>query len=238
MNLITEMFTDLLYPRRCAICDKVVPFGRELICRSHRDNLPYVEGPVCLRCGKEIESPDTEYCMDCAKHDRSFDRGFPVFNYEEPVKSGVLAIKYHNRREFCDFYGMEIVKKVRPYVKRYGIDGIAYVPVHRKKLRSRGYNQAYLLAQRAAKELGLPVLKDMLLRREYTSPQKNLDNIERANNIKKSMSVGTLYPGHSNILLIDDIYTTGVTINVCAGLLKEAGAQHVYYSTVCIGKGR
>ena len=88
-----------------------------------------------------------------------------------------------------------------------------------------------------ADELGLPFCEDMLVRRKYTTPQKKLDNLERANNIKTSMDIGRVYPEYRNILLVDDIYTTGVTIDVCAGLLKKAGARHVYYSSVCVGKG-
>lgn len=229
--------TDLLYPRRCVLCDEVLPYGSGALCGRHGD-LPYVGQPCCLRCGKEIESEEREYCRDCEKHDRAFDRGFPVFNYVEPVKSGVLAIKYHNRQEYCDFYGDEIAKRVRPFVNRYGIDGVAYVPVHRKKLRARGFNQAYVLAKRAASALGLSLMRDALVRKNYTAPQKELDNVQRANNIKESMAVGRVYPECRNILLVDDIFTTGATVDVCAGLLKEAGAQHVYYSTVCVGKGR
>ena len=196
--MIKDICMDLLYPRRCALCDAVVPFGGGLICGKHKA-LPYVTGPLCMKCGKEVDTEEQELCYDCERHVRNFDRGFPVFNYEEPVKASVLAIKYQNKRE---------------------------------------YNQAQILADKVSKLLGLPVLDDILIRKEYTSPQKTLDNIQRANNIKESMTIGRLYPGHNNILLIDDIYTTGVTIDVCAGLLRKAGAQHVYYSTVCVGKGR
>ena len=76
----------------------------------------------------------------------------------------------------------------------------------------------------------------MLVRRKYTTPQKKLDNLERANNIKTSMDIGRLYPEYRNILLVDDIYTTGVTIDVRRPS-EKAGARHVYYSSVCVGKG-
>lgn len=234
---IAESFVDLLYPRRCVMCDAVMPFGEGSLCRRH-GRLPYVEAPLCLRCGKEVESEELEYCSDCEKHVRNFDRGFPVFNYEEPVKASVMAIKYHNKQEYCDYYGKEIARKVRPYVDRYGIDGVAYVPIHKRKKRLRGYNQACVLARRVSSELGLPLLTDALVRKNYTEPQKVLDNVQRANNIKESMAIGKIYPENRSILLIDDIFTTGVTVDVCAGLLKEAGAQHVYYSTICVGKGR
>ena len=231
-----RLLTDLLYPRRCAICDEVLPMGEGLICRGH-NSLPYVKAPSCMVCGKEVDSEERELCLDCEKHSRTFERGFPVFNYVEPVKASVLAIKYHNKKEYCDFYGAQMAEKVRPYVRRYGIDAVTCVPLHRRKQRQRGYNQAAVLAKVVADELGLPFCEDMLVRRKYTTPQKKLDNLERANNIKTSMDIGRVYPEYRNILLVDDIYTTGVTIDVCAGLLKKAGARHVYYSSVCVGKG-
>lgn len=232
-----EDFTDLLYPRRCAVCDEVLAFGAGLLCDRHK-SLPYVKEPCCMRCGKEVESEEKEYCYDCGRHVRSFDRGFPVFNYEEPVRTAVLAIKYHNRQEYCDYYAGEMAAKLRPYVKRYAMDGVAYVPVHRRKKRMRGFNQAEVLARRVAKELRLPILEDALVRKSFTTPQKELNDVQRANNLKSSMSVGKIYPGCRSVLLVDDIFTTGATIDVCAALLKEAGAQRVYFSTICIGNGR
>ena len=234
---IAELFTELFYPRRCAVCDAVMPVGGGLICGKHI-RLPYVRGPVCMRCGKEVDSEEREFCLDCERHTRHFDRGFPVFNYEDPVKASVLAIKYHNKKEYCRYYGLQIADKVRPFAARYGMDAVTCVPLHRKKQRQRGYNQACELARVAAEELGLPLCSDMLVRNKYTTPQKTLDNIGWANNIKESMASYTVYPQYKNILIVDDIYTTGVTIDVCASLLKKAGAQHVYYSAVCIGKGR
>lgn len=234
---INEIITDLIFPRRCAICDEVIPYGGGYVCSGHT-NLPYVKPPFCMRCGKEIDSEEKEFCLDCEKHVRNFDRGFPVFNYLEPVKTSVLAIKYHEKIEYGDFYGREMAAKVRPYINRYGIDAVTCVPLHRKKLRHRGYNQALVLAKVVAKELGLPLCSDMLVRNRYTTPQKTLDNVERANNIKQSMAIGKVYPQYKNVLIVDDIYTTGITIDVCASLLKKAGACHIYYSSVCVGKGR
>ena len=103
--------------------------GEGLICRGH-NSLPYVKIPSCMVCGKEVDSEERELCLDCEKHSRNFERGFPVFNYVEPVKASVLAIKYHNKKEYCDFYGAQMAEKVRPYVRRYGIDAVTCVPLH------------------------------------------------------------------------------------------------------------
>ncbi len=235
--MITDAFLDLLYPRRCPVCDAVLPQGAGLICRSHQ-GLPYVEEPCCMRCGKETDAWEDAYCSDCRKYAKSFQKGFPVFNYIEPVKSSVLAVKYQNKREYCDFYSMEIVKKIKPYLNQMDISGIVPVPMYRKKERLRGFNQAAILAKKVGKQTGLPVHTALLKRTEPTTPQKELNNVERANNIRRSVSVGPLPQGCRNILLIDDIYTTGITIEVCTELLLQAGVEAVYFATVCIGKGR
>lgn len=116
---IFDIITDLIFPRRCAICDEVIPYGGGSVCSSHTD-LPYVKPPVCMRCGKEIDSEEREFCLDCERHFRNFEKGFPVFNYLEPVKTSVLAIKYHEKIEYCDFYGKQMADKVRPYAASMG----------------------------------------------------------------------------------------------------------------------
>lgn len=230
-------FLDLLYPRRCPVCDEVLPQGAGLICKLHRE-LPYVREPCCLKCGKEIDAWEQEYCEDCQTYSKRFQKGFPIFNYVEPVKSSVLAIKYKNKREYCDFYSLEMVKKIKPYMEDMKLSAIVPVPMFQKKQKVRGYNQAFVLAKRMGKLTGIPVYADMLKRTSSTIPQKELNNIERANNIRQSIVIGPIPQGCKNILLVDDIYTTGITIEVCTELLLKAGIGQVYFSTICIGKGR
>lgn len=236
MSLI-DSFTDLVYPRRCAVCDRVMPQGSGLVCHFH-DKLPYVTPPCCLKCGKEVEDENQEYCSDCARHVRTFVRAYPVFNYIEPVKTSVQAVKYHNKREYCDFYAEAMAEKLRPELSYMKLDAIVPVPIHIKKRKSRGYNQAEVLAKKLGHILDIQVHSDMLQRISDTRPQKELDDIDRANNIKQAMAIGRTYPECKNVLLVDDIYTTGVTAQVCTELLYKAGVEKVYVAIICIGKGR
>lgn len=236
-NSWNHALVDLVYPRRCAVCDSLLPYRATGICQAH-DKLPYVKEPCCMRCGKEVEEDDTEYCADCANHARSFVRAYPVFNYVEPVKSGVLAMKYHGRREYADYYGTELAGKLRPELSRMRLSGIVPVPVHKHKLKTRGYNQAALLADVVGKCLGIPVYKDLLRRVEDTMPQKELSPEQRANNIRRALTMDDLPPDIKNILLIDDIYTTGATAEACVQTLLAAGVKEVYVGVICIGKGR
>ena len=231
-----RLLTDLLYPRRCAICDEVLPMGEGLICRGH-NSLPYVKPPSCMVCGKEVDSEERELCLDCEKHSRNFERGFPVFNYMEPVKASVLAIKYHNKKEYCDFYGAQMAEKVRPYVRRYGIDAVTCVPLHRRKQRQRGYNQAEVFAEKLAEEMELPVNARLIRRVKKTKRQKELGPAERRKNLEGAFALAK--PGqmkYCRILLVDDIYTTGSTVDAIASLLKVNGAEQVDFVCAAIVK--
>jgi ComF family protein len=208
-----------------------------LICSAHKE-LPYISGSTCFRCGKEIENAEAEYCPDCAGRSHGYDRGFPVFNYAAPVRESVLAIKYKNKREYCRYYIEEMSTRLIPVISTYKIDALVPVPIHRKKQKSRGYNQALILAQGIGKKLGVPVYGDMLIRQQPTTPQKKLDSEERYKNIKGAIVPGKAHEDCKKVMIIDDIYTTGATVNACANGLKKLGVQKVYYSAICIGQGR
>ena len=100
-NKWNRAMIDLVFPRRCPICDEVMPYGAKGICGKH-ELLPYVTEPTCMKCGKSLDDEELEYCADCRTHTRSFERAYPVFRYVEPVASSVLAIKYHNKREYVE----------------------------------------------------------------------------------------------------------------------------------------
>lgn len=227
---------DLVYPRRCPICDSVLAYGETGVCKKHQ-TLPFVKAPYCMKCGKELEEEE-EYCSDCQRHTRSFVRGYPVFNYAEPIKSSILAVKYHNKREYLDYYGAMLAKRIEPELSGLHLSGLVPVPIHKSKKRERGFNQAELLANVVGKTLGLPVYRELLFRMHDTIPQKELSPAERTNNIRQALQTGMVVPDCKNVLLVDDIYTTGATVQACTEALLEAGIQHVYVGVVCIGEGR
>ena len=104
MNYIIETILDLLFPRRCPVCGQIIMPKGNLICPGCIRKLSWVRGPVCKCCGKEIISETAEYCSDCAIHPRSFSNGMALLNYNEISAPSLAKIKYHNRREYLDFY--------------------------------------------------------------------------------------------------------------------------------------
>lgn len=234
---------DLIYPRRCPVCDKIVTEG--LIHPSCEEQLTAAEEPVCFSCGKPLLSEETELCRDCMEHPKHFRKGYAAFLYNDRTRPSMMAYKYANRREYTDFYVSRLLKKYGLVWIREEFDGIVPVPVHRKRRRKRGYNQAELLATAIGKALQVPVYDRLICRTVNTIPLKQLNNVERLKHLSCAFQPGYSFMAeHSQecralkkILLVDDIYTTGATMEACTGVLLAIGIEEVHIACVCIGQG-
>ncbi|MFW6680610.1 double zinc ribbon domain-containing protein [Lacrimispora sp. AGF001] len=234
----SSFIIDLLFPRRCPVCDGIVmPKGR-LICPDCVRVLSFVKDPVCKKCGKELFSSDMEYCFDCVKHRRTFEYGRALINYDEHAKTSMAKIKYKNKREYLDFYGDAISLRYEKLIRRMEADGLVPVPVHPSRKKERGFNQAEVLAQKIGAKLNIPVFPDILVRNKKTMPQKALNPTERLKNLEEAFMPGKIVAGVKNVILIDDIYTTGSTVEACTRVLKKSGINKVYILTICIGRGQ
>ena len=227
---------NLLFPPRCAVCDAVLPYGKEGICMDCRGKLPFVEEPRCFRCGKTVENEEVELCGDCRRREHAFRQAFPVFQYIPPVSDAMAAMKYRGRAEYAIFYGELMADRFRDVWREIAPQALVPVPVHPNRLRKRGYNQAERLAAAMSKKTGIPVREDLLIRGEDTKAQKKLSREERALNLKAAFQ-----PGKGTVpecvVLVDDIYTTGATVDTCAEVLLRNGAKRVYVAVVCCGAG-
>lgn len=235
-----EWMIGLLFPRRCPVCDQIVIPKGELICPECRKQLSYVSGSVCMRCGKELLEPDGEYCMGCKKHRRTFEKGAALLNYNEVSAHSMVQIKYKNKREYLDFYSAEIVHRLGRQIAFMRADALIPVPVHPSRKRIRGYNQAEELAKRLSNHTGIPVFAELLVRSKKTMPQKELTPALRLKNLEQAFSVkeGAVWKELESVILVDDIYTTGSTIEACARALKRAGIGHIFFVSICIGGDR
>lgn len=153
----------------------------------------------------------------------------------------MAAFKYQNCRYLSTFFGEELFHMHRLRLLCRDADAILPVPIHRKKHKKRGYNQAELLAKELSCLLHLPYYSDILIRTKDTPPQKNLHPKERFRNLRHAFAINPrqreTLAHHTNILLVDDIYTTGATAESCTRLLLENGVGRVYLCSVCIGAG-
>jgi ComF family protein len=229
------MLTRLMFPPRCPVCHDLVR-GDGRICPECRQLLSYVNGPVCCKCGKEIRFEEEELCRDCRTRKKSFDGGIALLNYDDIARESMVKFKYGQRREYGLFYAEEIARLYGGRIFRFAPDGIIPVPVHISRLRFRGYNQAQVVADRLGELLGLPVFDKALLRTKRTVAQKELNAAQRMRNLMSVMQAGPEAAKLGRVVLVDDIYTTGSTIEACSRVLKAAGVEEVMPVCVCIGQ--
>lgn len=188
-----------------------------------------------MKCGKPLNREEQEFCGDCEKHRHFFLEGRAAFPYTGKIQRSLLQFKLHNRRTYGAFFAGAMAAKFQDYEKIWKIDLICPIPLHPKKRRFRGYNQAELLAVPIGSAFGIPVIPGLLKKKTETSEQKELDRKNRQKNLKKAFQIGQYDVKLKRILLVDDVYTTGSTIDAAAAVLKEAGAAEVFFLTACIG---
>ena len=245
MNLY-RIFLDSIFPRRCPVCGEIVnrfdfsltdrKSPEELICPECRKEISFVKEPVCSKCGKQVALPSVKLCHDCANRERLFGKGTALLNYNELSERMTADIKYNNKREYIRPLAGLLALRAEGFFRDRGTDALIPVPVHESRRRVRGYNQAQLIAEEVSVLSGIPVRNDLLVRTRRTAAMKELDPGQRYENLRNAFAVNpehTKMPRHP--VLVDDIYTTGATVNACAKVLKEAGADEVDFISLCIG---
>lgn len=244
MNYFIRIITGvlhLLYPKRCPVCDRVVDtplFGDEYpICPDCRSRIVYAAEPACKKCGKPLTDQRREFCRDCSAGSHTFTQGKALLVYKGCVKESIYRLKYSNRREYGISYAQELAAVYGSWIRRKRIRAILPIPLHKKRRRKRGYNQAEIIAAELGRKLGIPVYPDLLIRSIDTRPQKELNDKERRDNLKHAFRTLQDELPFESVLLVDDIYTTGSTMDGAAKALKEAGVREVYFVSVSIGRG-
>lgn len=216
------------------MCEEIVNEKGHLICKTCIKKLPFVKEPYCIRCGKEIISEDSAYCDECNLY-REFEAGRGLCNYTDEMRHIILKIKYDNKREYIEGFAKLMAIRYEKFIKVSNIDCIMPVPLHSSRKRMRGFNQSDILAKDLSKYLDIPVLHDCLYRVKKTIDQKGLSRTERLHNLDNAFMVKDLPSNIKNILIVDDVYTTGTTIEKCAKVLKDSGANKIYFLTICTG---
>jgi ComF family protein len=230
-------FLELFLPRQCAGCQKIwLHSDQGFWCEPCLDELPRIESPICPRCGrpypKSPSSPD-HLCGDCLLSRFLFDSARSATHHAGVVRKRIHQLKFGGQLHWVPPLADLLVDLCRREASPV-VDMITPVPLHVKRLRQRGFNQAGLLASVVGSRLGLPVHFDCLVRKCWTEPQTRLNREQRLQNVKDAFHVRT--PGTvkgRRVLIIDDVYTTGTTLNECTKTLKAAGASEVHAVTVC-----
>ena len=230
-----------LFPPRCPVCGGIRIPWESSTCPACAGALHFITEPVCMGCGKEIADDTKEYCLRCETKRPSVIRNFAVWQYDKAMKKSIAAFKYDGRKEYVDFYVRHMAQCFGKMLLRCGVTALVPVPISSKRRRYRGFNQAELLTEGLAKKLGLASLR-LLVRVKNTLPQSGLNPAERKENLSGAIiwnlrEAGALKELPAAVAIIDDIYTTGSTMSVCAEVLKENGIPKVYGICLCIGNG-
>ena len=233
---IVRVVMDAVCPMTCPMCDKVLEKDKK-ICTGCEGKLVYIFEPKCKRCGKELEDEGKEYCFDCSVKKHYFKTGIAAFKYNDMISKSIYKFKYHNRRSYSAFYGDAISKVYGREILRWNADVIIPVPIHYKRRIKRGYNQAELIARELGDKIGVPVDEKYLFRITNTRPMKELDKIDRKKNVEKAFIIYKNVVKYKKIILVDDIYTTGSTLDACSKVLLEAGANEIYFVSLSVGQG-
>lgn len=226
---------DILFPARCAVCDQVLSFGQQDICADCKTKIKYLGNHICLRCGKEVK-PEEEYCYDCRKRSHVFDQGRAVFSYEF-IRLSLYRFKYAGRKEYARFYAKSIAKRLKEQKDIWQPQALVPIPLHPKKRKKRGYNQAEEIAVELGKLWNLPVITHLVYRSKNTRPMKEIVGTDRQNNLKNAFKLGANDVKLKTIIIMDDIYTTGSTMDAVARECRKAGVERIYFITVSIGNG-
>lgn len=237
-------FLDVIYPPRCPICDGVRFFNEDVCCKVCREKISFVTEPFCMCCGRPLSREDREFCFDCSKKKRSYQNGLSLGVYEGALRDSIVRCKFHGRQEYASWYADEIVQLQSERLKALQADAIVPIPMHPRKERKRGYNQAALFGTELAKRLDTPMVGNILLRTRFTEPQKELNDTARLQNLLDAFAVDEIRlaeykKNHSfeRVILVDDIYTTGSTMEACARLLRKSGVTFIAPVTVAVAGG-
>lgn len=232
--------SELLFPQRCPICGEPLPFLQKGNLRAHPlcyARLRRIRSPYCMKCGKQLHDPQSEYCPDCSRTAHSFVCSRGLWIYDDASREAVFAMKYRKQPEHADFFAENLCRFYGGWIREIRPDCIVPVPVSSARLRERGYNQAELIAERMGERLQIPVRTDVLIRRRSTNPQKELGREQRMRNLRQAFAsdpVRMIKGGR--YLLVDDVYTTGATAECCTRALLGAGAGKVWFLAACIGQ--
>lgn len=190
-----------------------------------------------MRCGRQLEQQEQEYCNECVRKKHHYHRGYAIWQYDDAMRQSLGDFKYHARKEFADFYVAEAVRLYAARIRLEAPEVLIPIPIYRMRYWERGFNQAELLARGIGRQLGIPVDAEYLRRIKKTEALKNLNAREREAALAGAFAVPKEQrrKSYRSVMLVDDIYTTGSTIDKSTQVLLESGVEKVTFLCMAIG---
>ncbi len=204
--------------------------GRRGFCDLCLSEVHWIAPPFCSVCGTPFISGESEShpCGGCLTHRKYFGIARALAAFEGSLQGAIHRWKYEGKTHLTPFFAEWMAEGLNRYWKLPFLDLLIPVPLHPRRLRERGFNQALLLAEALSRRTGIPVLKTILKKKKPTLPQVNLSGAEREKGLKGAFHVTEEEKlSGKSVLLIDDVYTTGATVNECSKGLLRGGAERV-----------
>lgn len=235
-QIIIQDILSLIYPPRCQMCGKSLPvFDRRVLCEICYNNIKLNTGPFCKRCGKFYSYEDC-ICESCKVGTYYFDRSYSACVYDGVIRECIHNFKYNGGLSLERLFKNLMIEFAEKHIDMRRYNWLIPVPLHRVKYKERTFNQSAILAAYLSKRFKIAMLKNNLLRTRLGKPQMMLPKNKRLEGIKDSFKIkNPSLLKDKSVLLIDDVFTTGATVNECSKVLKAAGASSVEVLTLARG---
>ena len=222
MNDWSTIIQDWIYPPTCLLCGEEGHSGRDL-CRECENTLPRND-PACPRCGLALASAGLQACGICLKDPPAFDAAHTVFQFQGSIRFLIHHLKFHANYASARLLGQLMTDMLQHIDEKP--DCIIPVPLHPARYRERGFNQSIEIARTLSKRLAIPLALNACTRIRRTQSQAELHAAERRANMKGAFICKAKLPG-KRLAIIDDVVTTGTTVNELASVLRRAGAEQI-----------
>lgn len=235
MKQLLQVLVHLIFPSSCLLCRKILPGQAEMLfCPECMKGVEFINGPGCQICGKPFvaQAQPEHRCTTCLRHPYYFDMARSVTFYDGPILEAIHNFKFGGKIIYAKTLAA-LISSLRPF-NLDDFDLLIPVPLHTKRLRERGFNQSLLLLREwAGPHNKKKIAFTLLTRPKWTEPQTSFKHRDRWKNVKSVFLITNpeKVQGKS-VLLCDDVFTTGATVNECARVLKQAGAAQVSVLTL------
>lgn len=220
---IFQGVVDLLYPPLCFCCGEKAT--EQPLCHKCKMKIKFINPPFCIKCNEKIND-NTYICKNCQKKNIFYDRLFCAVYYQYPITNIIHLFKYRHRDSLKEFISWLLITQIQRLNLQIKADYIVPVPIHKVRLREREYNQTTLIAKYVSEFLKIPVNENIVLRKKNRPSQTLLSRTQREKNIQEVFVVNEDIKG-KKIVIIDDIFTSGATVNECSKVLKKSGTDEI-----------
>ena len=230
LKSLMETMSFFLLPPQCRCCEKFLDVGQQGICSDCLAEIHWIEPPFCSVCGTPFVSQEVRShpCSSCLTKRKYFTMARALGAYHGSLQEAIHRWKYQGKATLTPFLGQWMTEGLYRYWDPKRLDLLIPVPLHKQRLRERGFNQALLLVKELSHRTGIPYRKRILQKVRPTLPQVNLSGVEREKGVRGSFEIVRKEElEEKTILLVDDVYTTGATVNECSKVLLAAGAERV-----------